>query len=132
MFQVNSVYIQNGVLMLDRHEPSSMTGEDVIECEVSDTTSGMHIRIPDGWAVSGISLLDQGYPLSLGDKEEIMLMISSDGVAQLVHEDAGVTEPTSRFRTSSASNVYVDKKRIQVFSSTAGGARRWEVPDWSA
>lgn len=58
-------------------------------------------------------------------------MISSDGVAQLVHEDAGVTEPTSRFRTSSGASVGVDSRRIQVFSSTAGGSRRWEVPDLS-
>ena len=130
-FQVNSVHIKNGVLMLDRHEPSAMTGEDVIELEMDAVTSGMHIRIPDGWEVAGISLLDQGYPISMDDIGEIMLMLSSDGTALLLHENVGVTEPTSRFRTSSGASVGVDGRRIQIFWSTAGGSRRWEVPDWS-
>ena len=131
MQQFNSVFIQHGVLMLSRHEPSALTTEDVVQLEVEGSSSGMHIRIPNGLTVSGINLLDQGSPLYLEDSDEIMLMLSSDGTALLVDEDTGVTEPSSRFRTSSGVDVGIDGRRIQIFSSTAGGARRWEVPDWS-
>jgi len=131
MFGVDSVVLQNGVLVISRVEFDTLDPEGVAEIDLATTQAGFHLFFDGSYPISGIRILDNAWPLIIDSSQEVMITISSSGVCSIVHEDLGVTNPEERFRTSTGSPVFFDGRRIQLFWSSAGGLRRWEVPDWS-
>ena len=130
-FTVGSVHLNRGVLVVDRVVISALDAEGVVELDLATSTSGFHLFFDGNFDISGIRLLDNGSLLSLDSYSEVMITCSSSGTSSFINEDVGVTETTERIRTSGGLQTFFDDRRIQLFWSTAGGARRWECPDWS-
>lgn len=127
---VGSVYVNHGVIVVDRVVISSLGADGVVELDLATTTSGFHLFFNGNFDISGIRLMDNGTLLSLDSYSEVMITCSTSGTSSFINEDVGVTETTERFRTSGGLQTYFDSRRIQLYWSAAGGARRWEVPDW--